>query len=116
MRYKFLTHVILQILNDKINFEIPETGHFKNKTAYFLIPGTKDYGVLCIQHNRTAPMDERCLTISALRKETDRSISIFAVSGKNEDIKRYLTDKKAKEEVLEQADKFKKVIDENKET
>lgn len=60
-----LTQNAISEMKKRGELEMPEYGHFRAIMHLFDIPNSKNEAVFTIQHNLTAPKDQRSLTIGA---------------------------------------------------
>ena len=86
----FLVSRVAELMIQRIQNEVPQSGNFKNVSVSFIIPETQNRAVLLIEHSLTGIPEQRRLLIGALRDGTDRLRSNYLMHDTNENIIKYL--------------------------
>ena len=95
---RFLAGRAAEVMIQRIQNEVPQSGSFRNISVSFIIPETKIRAVLLIEHSHTGTPVHRRLQIGALREGTDRLRSAYLIHDTNENIIKYLD----REDIVEQ--------------
>lgn len=87
---RFLAGRAAEVMIERIQKEVPQSGSFGNLSVSFMIPETTNRAVLLIEHSLTGTSEQRRLQIGALREGTDYLRSNYLIHDTNENIIKFL--------------------------
>ena len=105
-----LTKEAFSTLQKRIEYEVPENGHFRTVVHIFDIPNTQNEAVITVKHNKTASKDKRVLTIGTKRCGSDKETSNIIKEGSKEEIQKIITELKL-EDVVENLNRLSEKTD-----
>lgn len=97
---QLLTRRAAEVMIQRIENEVPQSGNFRNISVSFMIPETQNRAVLLIEHSLTGTPEQRRLQVGVLRDGTDRLCSNYLMHDTNEKIVKYLQQEKIVEVLI----------------
>ena len=85
-KMEILTKASIDEMKKRVEYEVPEYGHFRAIEQIFDIPGSVNEAYFTVQHNSTAPKDKRSLYIGVRKPRTNKNAANLMADGSKKEI------------------------------